>query len=146
MFNKLKRYWQLRRKKRLLSMTRPDMIYGFSHKGKFLADTRIGSHTALVGEDNLDISDNVFIGQFNFIEASNGITIREGCQITNYISILTHSSHNSIRYYGSQYRMHGNLEGYIMGPVYIGEYSFIGPHVTIMPNTKLGVRLYCFCV
>ena len=28
--------------------------------------------------------------------------------------------------------------GYQKGEVFIGKYSFIGPHVTIMPNTKIG--------
>jgi len=72
------------------------------------------------------------------VEASNGITIREGCQITNYISILTHSSHNSIRFYGKEYRKNTDLKGYIKGSVEIGMYSFVGPHVTIMPNTTIG--------
>ena len=48
---------------------------------------------------NLKLGNNVFIGHYNFIEASNGITIEEGCQITNFISITTHSSHISIRLY-----------------------------------------------
>ncbi|MGY8926277.1 MAG: acyltransferase, partial [Flavobacteriales bacterium] len=88
--------------------------------------------------ENLILEDNVFIGQYNFIEASNGITINEGCQITNYISIVSHSSHNSIRYYGKEYRTTKDLKGYVRGSVEIGKYSFIGPHVTIMPNTILG--------
>ncbi len=138
MISKLMRYWRAKRKKRLLALTSPEMIYGIDHKGKFLKDTRIGSHTSIVGKENLSLADNVFIGQFNFIEASNGLTIEEGCQVTNYISILTHSSHNSIRYYGAEYRNNKDLKGYVTGEVHIGQYSFIGPHVTIMPNTKIG--------
>jgi acetyltransferase-like isoleucine patch superfamily enzyme len=30
------------------------------------------------------------------------------------------------------------MKGYIKGSVFIGKFSFIGPHVTIMPNTKIG--------
>jgi len=114
------------------------MVYGYHSADGFLQDTRIGSTTSLVNKSNLLIEDNVFIGQYNFIEASNGIIIREGCQITNYISIISHSSHNSIRYYGKRYRQEKNLKGYVKGQVEIGKYSFIGPHSTILPGTKIG--------
>jgi acetyltransferase-like isoleucine patch superfamily enzyme len=123
---------------RLLKLLQPDMIYGYKNNGVYLKDTRVGSSSCIINTKNFIIGDNVFIGQFNFIEASNGITIEEGCQITNNISIISHSSHNSIRYYGKEYRRHTNLEGYIKGQVHIGKYTFIGPHVTIMPNTSIG--------
>lgn len=114
------------------------MIYGVILNGKSLPLTRIGSHTSIVGETNLDLANDVFIGQFNFIEASNGIKISEGCQITNYISILSHSSHQSIRLYGKEYRNHTDLKAYVKGQVEIGKYTFVGPHSTILPNTKIG--------
>lgn len=116
----------------------PKMIYGFSNQNIYLKDTRIGSSSAIVGIQNLFLSDNIFIGQFNFIEASNTIVIEEGVQITNYVSVLTHSSHDSIRLYGKEYRKQKELKGYQKGKVIIGKYSFIGPHCTIMPNTKIG--------
>ena len=124
---------------RRLHQLRPQIIYGYKKSnGELLKDTRISSSTVLNGEANLNIANNVFIGHFNFIEASNGITIKEGCQITNYISILSHSSHISIRLYGTHFRTSKNHKGYIKGDVYIGGYTFIGPHSTIMPNTKIG--------
>ena len=138
MLGKLSRYMRNKRKLKMLRSTSPEMLYGYEKNGVFLKDTRIGSSTTLVGEENLTLEDNVFIGQYNFVEASNGITIREGCQITNYISILTHSSHNSIRFYGKEYRKNTDLKGYIKGSVEIGMYTFVGPHVTIMPNTTIG--------
>jgi carbonic anhydrase/acetyltransferase-like protein (isoleucine patch superfamily) len=77
------------------------------------------------------------IVDFNFIDASNGITLSEGCQITNYVSVLTHSSHISIRLYGREYK--GNdMIGYVKGSVSIGKFTFIGPHSVIMPGTKIG--------
>jgi len=114
------------------------MIYGYKQNGELLKDIRIGTSTTLISKENLNLSDNVFIGQYNFIEASNGMQIEEGCQITNYVSILTHSSHISIRLYGEMYRKSSDLVGYIKGKVHIGKYTFIGPHVTIMPNTIIG--------
>lgn len=138
MLGKLSRYLRQKKATKFLKRTSPDMLYGYEKNGLKLNDTRVGSSTTFVGEENLTLEDNVFIGQYNFVEASNGITIREGCQITNYVSILTHSSHNSIRYYGKEYRKSKELKGYVKGKVEIGKYTFIGPHVTIMPNTTIG--------
>lgn len=123
---------------RALMKQTPKMIYSFKHRDVVLKDTRVGSSTSIVGGENLELADNVFIGQFNFIEASKGMIINEGCQITNFISILTHSSHNSIRYYGKEYRKNSDLKGYVTGKVVIGKYTFVGPHVTIMPGTNIG--------
>lgn len=105
--------------------------------GRRLVNTRVSNTCSLVSMEHLNIQDNVFIGHFNFIEASNGITIEEGCQITNYISIITHSSHISIRLYGKQYAGL-DMKGYVKGSVFIGKYTFIGPHSVIMPGTKIG--------
>src|ERR1051326_6416537 len=74
--------------------------------GKKLPLTRISNSTYIGSKEKLDIADNVFIGHFNFIDASNGLTIKEGCQVTNFISILTHSSHIAIRLYGNEYTKH----------------------------------------
>ena len=105
--------------------------------GKPLKNTRISNTTFIGNLDNLTCDDHVFIGHFNFIDASNGLTIGEGCQITNYVSVLTHSSHISIRLYGREYK--GNdMIGYVKGSVSIGEYTFIGPHSVVMPGTSIG--------
>lgn len=135
---KIFRYLSSIRKSRAAKNSAPQMIYGYTHNGVVLKDTRIGSATSIVGEEGLILEDNVFIGQFNFIEATNGVFIGEGCQITNYVSIITHSSHIAIRLYGDQYRTTPNPIAYNEGKVHIGKYSFIGPHVTIMPNTTIG--------
>ena len=39
----------------------------------------------------------MFIGHFNFIEASAGVRIGRGSQITNYVSIVSHSTHRAVR-------------------------------------------------
>ncbi|MFZ6052140.1 acyltransferase [Halocola ammonii] len=116
----------------------PKMVYGVINQGKKLVNTRISTSSTINSEANLTLDDDVFIGHFNFIEASNGIEIKKGTQITNYISILTHSSHVSIRLYRENYRNESNLVGYKKGKVVIEEYSFIGPHSTIMPDTFIG--------
>ncbi|MCX7862580.1 MAG: acyltransferase [Bacteroidales bacterium] len=105
---------------------------------KKLENVRISNTTFIDSKEKLILGNNVFIGHFNYIEASSGIVIEEGCQITNFITITTHSSHISIRLYGSEYCNHSNLIGYVVGPVHIGKYTFVGPHSVIMPNTKIG--------
>ena len=115
------------------------MVKGYRDKdGRYLKNTRISTSTYLDHPETLSIGDNVFIGHHNFLEASGGLTIEEGCQITNFVSITTHSSHNSIRLYGTEYIQTLNHVGYVKGTVFIGKYSFIGPHVVIMPGTKIG--------
>ena len=117
----------------------PRMVMGYkTYDGKYLPRTRISNTTSIIDKKNLHIEDNVYIGHYNFIEASNKITIGEGCQISNYISILTHSSHISIRLYGRYYTEQKSHTGYITGNVIIGRYTFIGPHTIIMPNTVIG--------
>ncbi len=121
------------------SLSKPIIIYGYRRSdGKYLKDTRISSSTAIISPETLDISDNVFIGHFNFIEASNGITIEEGVQITNYVSITSHSSHNAVRLYGKEYRKTTKDIGYVKGSIKIGAYTFIGPHSLILPGTDIG--------
>jgi acetyltransferase-like isoleucine patch superfamily enzyme len=135
---KLLRYIKSKVKKNTTEKFGPRVLSGFYHKGIFLKDVRISESTVLSFPQQLDLADNVFIGHYNFIEASNGIRIEKGVQITNYISILSHSSHISIRLYGDQYRKKKELIGYKKGSVILGKYSFVGPHVTIMPGTTIG--------
>jgi acetyltransferase-like isoleucine patch superfamily enzyme len=135
MFKKIKKRLQYERAKRI----RPHMISGYRSKdGNKLRLTRVSNTTYIDSPEKLDIADNVFIGHFNFIDASNGLKIGEGCQITNYISILTHSSHISIRLYGKEYSNHSDLKGYLKGSVEIDKYTFVGPHSVIMPGSKIG--------
>jgi acetyltransferase-like isoleucine patch superfamily enzyme len=119
-------------------MLHPKMIYGVKHLGLLLPNTRISTSSVIHSPETLKLDDDVFIGHFNFIEASNGIEINRGTQITNYVSILSHSSHIAIRLYRENYRITTPSEGYITGPVIIGEYCFVGPHTTIMPNSVIG--------
>jgi len=133
--NYIKNKCRLRR----LKNSSPVIIYGYTNSEDiFLKDTRVSSSTVIENKTNLIIADNVFVGHHNFIEASNKIFIEEGCQITNYVSILSHSSHISIRLYGKEYRKRTNLKGYVKGAVHIGKFTFVGPHSTIMPNTNIG--------
>lgn len=121
-------------------IAKPRMVLGYtSFDGTYLAKTRISNTVDIVNPENLKIADNIFIGHYNLLDASNRITIGEGCQISNFISILTHSSHQSVRLYGKHYIEHnGRHRGYITGEVVIGKYTFIGAHSVIMPGSKIG--------
>ena len=122
-----------------LNMFTPKMVGGYKRKtdNVLLPKTRISNSTFIDHPQKFDVKDNVFIGHHNFIESSNGITIEEGCQLTNFITLTTHSSHDSIRLYGPD-KYGKEIKGYVKGSIYIGAYTFIGPHVTVMPNTKIG--------
>lgn len=102
--------------------------------------TRISPSTCIEHLPGLQLGDHVFIGHFNYIEALHGVCIDEGVQITNYVSILSHSSHRSLRLMGRAYAVTAppGRVGFIEGPVHIGAYSFIGPHTTIEANTRIG--------
>ena len=118
-------------------------VFGEQQGTRLLPHTRISSASVIEHEDKLKLGDNVFIGAFNFIEASGGITIEEGVQITSHCTIVTHSSHRSQRLLGPGYVTWpvpegGARPGWIAGPIHIGAYSFVGPHSLIEANTRIG--------
>lgn len=116
------------------------MVFGEQGRaGQSLPHTRIAPSTCIEGESGLELADHVFIGQFNFLDATAGLRIGEGVQITNFVSIVTHSSHSSIRLLGRTYVSHqGDVPGYVRAPVAIGAYSFIGPHSVVEAGSRIG--------
>jgi acetyltransferase-like isoleucine patch superfamily enzyme len=115
------------------------MLFGEVSQGEFRPFTRISPSCCIEHEDRLELGDHVYIGPFNFIEASGGVRLDDGVQITSHVSIVTHSSHRAMRLLGERYvGWPGERPGWIAGPVAIGEYSFIGPHVLIEAGTTLG--------
>lgn len=101
--------------------------------------SRIAPSTCIEGEAGLQLADHVFIGQFNFIDAGAGLVIEEGVQISNFCSIVTHSTHDALRVNGRRSALlGGELPGYRKGPIRLGAYSFVGPHSLIEPGATLG--------
>jgi acetyltransferase-like isoleucine patch superfamily enzyme len=121
----------------IVSFLRPQMVGGYRRSDGKKVRVSISSSTFIDYPENLFIENKAYIGHFNFIEASNGIKIGEGVQITNYVTITTHSSHNSLRLYGQNYKG-ADMIGYLKGPVKIGSYTFIGPYTVVMPGTTIG--------
>lgn len=132
------RNFLVERNNKRLAKNAPQMMYSLNWNNQNRKGIRVSSSTAISYPQNLDLLAHVFIGHHNFLEASNGITIGEGTQVTNFISILTHSSHVSIRLYGEEYAKHNDPIGYKKGSVVIGAYCFIGPHSTIQADSKIG--------
>ncbi len=129
--------------------TGPRIVYGWANEdGSWCAHTRVSTHTCLEGVEGLKLEDHVFVGHFNRLDGSNGLLIEEGTQITNYVSILSHSSHRSVRVMGRRYVNDPNPAGYVRKATRIGAYSFIGPHSVIAPGSQLGkgviVQAYSF--
>ncbi|MCX6291724.1 MAG: acyltransferase [Bacteroidetes bacterium] len=123
--------------------SRPFMVYGYHCKadGRFKRNTRLSSSVVILNKDNLQIGDNVWIWHYSIIDASNKVTIGDGCQVGAWVGIFTHSSHIAIRLYGGDsYIKTSQAEriGYIHGEVSIGEYTFIGAKSTIMPGVNVG--------
>jgi len=119
---------------------RPFMVYGFYNRTqkKFMRNTRISSATKIINREKLDISDNVWIGHYCVLDASNEIEIGRGVQTGSHISIYTHSSHVSIRLMGDDYMSAEERIGYVRGRVSVGEFSFIGDSAVIFPGVKVG--------
>jgi acetyltransferase-like isoleucine patch superfamily enzyme len=121
---------------------RPFMVYGyFNHaRRRFFKFSRISSTAAITMRSRLDLGDHAWIGHYCVIDASNGVVIGEGCQLSPQVCIFTHSSHVSIRLMGESYLEH-NVEdraGYQRGSVEIGEYTYIGAQSVILPGCKIG--------
>jgi acetyltransferase-like isoleucine patch superfamily enzyme len=118
-------------------------LFGERSQGAQRPRTRISPATVIEHEQHLALGDDVYIGPFNFIEASAGISIEDGVQVTTHVVIVTHTSHRSQRLLGPAYTTWPvppgeDRPGWISGPVRIGAYSFIGPHSLIEANTDIG--------
>lgn len=130
----------------------PRIVYGWRNGaeagGEYRPHTRVSTHASFEDPQRLVLGDHVFIGHFNRIDASNGLTIEDGVQLTNYISVLSHSSHRSVRIMGDDYFNHPEPLGYVRRATHIGAYSFIGPHSVIAPGARIGrgviVQAYSF--
>jgi len=130
-------------------VTSPRTLYGWrAADGHWLPHTRISSATHLEAPERLAIGDHVYIGPFNFVDASGGLTIGEGVQITTHCALLTHSSHHALRRAGRAYWGDPDPAGYVRAATTIGAYTFIGPHSVVAPGSRVGrgvlVRAYSY--
>lgn len=127
----------------------PRMLYGWrTAAGAWQAHTRISSATRIEGAESLVIADHVYIGPFNLVDASGGLTLGEGVQVTSHCALLTHSSHQALRLAGRRYWGDPDPPAYRRAPVVVGAYTFIGAHSIVMPGSVIGrgvlVRAYSY--
>lgn len=131
------RAWLNRLRRRLWRVLFFRMLFGERSAGRWLAGTRISPSTCVEHEDQLVLADDVFIGHFNFIEASAGVRIGRGTQVTNFVSIVSHSTHRAVRVAAAL--TGADLEAAVIrAPITVGERCFIGPHSTIEAGSVLG--------
>jgi len=120
----------------------PFMVYGYADPVTkvFHKYTRISSTTVILNGNKLSLADYVWVWHYSILDATEGLTIEEGCQIGAWVGIFTHGSQNSIRLLGKQYVdiPHFNRKGYERGSVRIGAYTFIGAGAIILPGVKIG--------
>ncbi len=133
------RAWFNRWRRRWVSAWLHRRFFGEASGGTPLPHTRISPSSFIEHEERLQLADHVYIGPFNWLDASGGLRLDEGVQITSHVSIVTHSSHRSIRLMGRLYATdEPERPGWVSAPVHIGAYCFIGPHVLIEAGTVLG--------
>jgi acetyltransferase-like isoleucine patch superfamily enzyme len=123
----------------LLAALGPRMRYGVrSGDGVWRPHSRVSTHSVIESPSRLQLGDHVFIGHFNFIDASGGLALGEGVQITNNVSVLTHSTHRALRLERENFWGHPAPAGVERAATSIGDWSFVGAHCTIAPGTRIG--------
>jgi acetyltransferase-like isoleucine patch superfamily enzyme len=121
----------------LLKNIAPEILGLKDENGKYVPQTGISNVTHVGDKSNFKIGKNVYIGHFNYIDCSKEVIIEDGCALSNYISILTHSSHHNIRFRGQSLGVDNDIL-LLKKAVFIGKFTYIGPHTVIMPGTKIG--------
>lgn len=126
----------------LARLHKPFMVYGwYDHSSsKFRKYTRISSTTAILNKADLSIGEYVWVWHYSILDATEGLSIEEGCQIGAWVGVFSHGSEISIRLLGKEYVNIPNKErmGYTRGSVKIGQYTFIGARSVILPGVTIG--------
>ena len=117
----------------------PRMLYGWrGADGAWRAHTRVSSSTHIDCPQRLQLADHVYVGHFNTLDASGGLSLGEGVQVTSHCALLTHSSHQALRLAGRAYWGAAELPGFVRAATVIGAYTFIGPHSVVAPGSRIG--------
>ena len=139
------RPWFNRTRRQLWRALFGRMLFGERSLGVLRPATRLSPTVLIEHEDRLQLADDVFVGHFVFIEASAGVRVDTGVQITNFVSIVSHATARSVRVAKA---LSGvplqaaapavGLAGDTRASIAIGAHSFIGPHSTIEAGAQLG--------
>jgi acetyltransferase-like isoleucine patch superfamily enzyme len=121
---------------------RPYMVYGYRDpaSGEFRKYVRISSTAVIMTPHRLSIAEDVWVWHHSILDATEGLSIGEGCQIGAWVGIFTHGSESSIRLLGQWFVHIHNTErqGYTRGGVSIGPYTFVGAGSVILPGVTIG--------
>jgi acetyltransferase-like isoleucine patch superfamily enzyme len=124
----------------LTKRLKPEMIGYTKWNNTKIFKTIISNTSHISNKQNIEIGNNVFIFHNTYIDGHCKVTISDGVGIGHCTTLVTHSAHNSLRLYGRNYvdTPPDQIKGMITGPIFIGEYTFIGPNCVIMPGTTIG--------
>jgi len=117
------------------------MIWGYEDSnGAWRERTRVSDTVYFNHPEKVSIGSNVFIGHFSILDGTGKLTIEEGVQLAGWNGVYTHSSHIAIRLYGKHYQdvSEESKKGYIVKPVNISRYAFIGAGAVILPGVSIG--------
>jgi len=123
-------------------ITTPRMVWGYSNPTSKIQcpNTRVSNTVIFNHQEKITLNDNVYVGHFSILDGTGGLIIEEGVQLAGWNGIYTHSSHISIRLYGKHYQdvSEDKKIGYIIKPVTIGKYAFIGAGAIVLPGVSVG--------
>lgn len=117
------------------------MVWGYRNANGIWRDkTRISDSVFFYHRENIDVGENVFVWHYTILDGTGGLEIGEGAQIGAWVGVFTHSSHIAIRLYGKHYQevLEDDKKGYIVAPVCISRYAFIGAGAAILPGVTIG--------
>lgn len=121
------------------------MVWGYRDStGAFRAHTRIADAVHFNHPEGIQIGDHVYIGPYSILDGTGGLVIETGCQIGPWVGLFTHSSHIAIRLYGSHFTdiPETDKKGFIVRPLRIGKYTFIGAATQVFPGGSIGHGAY----
>ncbi len=126
----------------LSRLHKPFMVYGYFDRpsGRWRRNTRVSSSAVLGARERLSLADNVWIGHQSVIDASNGVSIGEGTQLSPGVGLFSHGSETALRLHGRDYIQIPAEErlGYTRGPINIGRYCYVGARSILLPGVTLG--------
>lgn len=139
--NRLRRLLRHRIDSMVRRFKAPRMLWGYMNaNGDWRAKTRISDSVYFNHSEKVFIGDNVYIGHFSILDGTGKLNIEEGVQLAGWNGIYTHSSHIAIRLYGKHYQdvPEDEKKGYVVKPVNISRYAFIGLGAIILPGVSIG--------